>query len=46
MARAVLESIVPAFISFLIGPWSDKFGRKPILLSTFFGELYYFILFQ
>ncbi|XP_031618143.1 uncharacterized protein LOC116337604 [Contarinia nasturtii] len=37
MARAILESIIPAFISFLIGPWSDKFGRKPILLSTFFG---------
>lgn len=38
MCRAILESIIPAFISFLIGPWSDKFGRKPILLSTFFGK--------
>lgn len=38
MARAILENIVPAFISFFIGPWSDLYGRKPILLSTFFGE--------
>lgn len=38
MARAILESIIPAFISVLIGPWSDKFGRRPILLSTFCGE--------
>lgn len=38
MARAVLESIIPAFISVLIGPWSDKFGRRPILLSTFCGK--------
>lgn len=37
MCRGVLESIVPALISFLIGPWSDKFGRKPVLLSAFFG---------
>lgn len=38
MARAVLESIIPAFISILIGPWSDKFGRRPILISTFCGK--------
>lgn len=40
MARIILESIIPAFISFLIGPWSDKFGRKPILVGTFFGTYY------
>lgn len=38
MARALLENIIPAFISFFIGPWSDKYGRKPILISTFFGN--------
>lgn len=37
MSRAVLENIIPAFIGFLIGPWADKYGRKPILLSTFLG---------
>lgn len=38
MSRAILENIIPAFISFFIGPWSDKYGRKPILLSTFLGK--------
>lgn len=38
MSRAILENVIPAFISFFIGPWSDKYGRKPILLSTFFGK--------
>lgn len=37
MSRAILENIVPAFISLFVGPWSDKYGRKPILLSTFTG---------
>lgn len=40
MCRAILENIIPAFISFLIGPWSDKFGRKPVLLSTSLGKWY------
>lgn len=38
MSRAILENIIPAFISFFLGPWSDKYGRKPILLSTFCGK--------
>lgn len=44
MSRAILENIVPAFISLFIGPWSDKYGRKPILLSTFAG--YFFVYFM
>lgn len=38
MGRGILESIIPAFVSFLIAPWSDKFGRRPILLCAFFGK--------
>lgn len=38
MGRGILESILPAFFSFLIAPWSDKFGRRPILLCAFFGK--------
>lgn len=38
MVRAVLENIIPAIISFFIGPWSDRYGRKPILISAFLGE--------
>lgn len=37
MARSLLESIIPAIVSLFIGPWSDKFGRRPIVLTTFTG---------
>lgn len=37
MSISLLQSIVPALLSLFIGPWSDKFGRKPVLNSTFFG---------
>ncbi|EDW89467.2 proton-coupled folate transporter [Drosophila yakuba] len=40
MISSMLESTVPAIVSLFLGPWSDKFGRRPILLSTFTG---YFI---
>ncbi|XP_055609407.1 tetracycline resistance protein, class C-like [Uranotaenia lowii] len=38
MARSLIDSIIPALCSMFIGPWSDKYGRKPILLSTFIGS--------
>lgn len=38
MISSMLESTVPAIVSLFLGPWSDKFGRRPILLSTFTGE--------
>ena len=37
MTQTMIESIIPAFISLFIGPWSDKFGRKPVILSTSIG---------
>ncbi|KAH8373068.1 hypothetical protein KR009_011225 [Drosophila setifemur] len=37
MTTSLLESIIPAFVSLFLGPWSDKFGRRPILLTTFTG---------
>lgn len=39
MATSLLESIIPAFVSLFLGPWSDKFGRRPVLLTTFTGYL-------
>lgn len=39
MAISLLESIMPAFVSLFIGPWSDKFGRRPILLTVFTGKI-------
>ncbi|XP_055627244.1 proton-coupled folate transporter [Toxorhynchites rutilus septentrionalis] len=38
MAKSLIESIIPALCSMFIGPWSDKYGRKPVLLSTFIGS--------
>lgn len=35
--RAILENIVPALFSLFIGPWSDRYGRKPVLLCSFSG---------
>jgi len=43
MISSMLESTVPAIVSLFLGPWSDKFGRRPILLSTFTGERKYYI---
>lgn len=38
MARAVIEAVIPVFCSFMIGPWSDKHGRKPVLIACFIGN--------
>ncbi|XP_011182949.2 tetracycline resistance protein, class C [Zeugodacus cucurbitae] len=35
MTSSVISSVLPAFLSLFIGPWSDKFGRRPILVATF-----------
>ncbi|XP_011183040.2 tetracycline resistance protein, class C-like [Zeugodacus cucurbitae] len=35
----VINSIIPAFLTLLSGPWSDKFGRRPALVSTFTAVL-------
>jgi MFS transporter, PCFT/HCP family, solute carrier family 46 (folate transporter), member 1 len=40
MARTLIESIIPAIASLFIGPWSDKYGRKPIMLATFSGYFF------
>ncbi|XP_058828288.1 tetracycline resistance protein, class D-like isoform X2 [Topomyia yanbarensis] len=44
MAKSLIESIIPALCSMFIGPWSDKYGRKPILLSTFIGSFFSYSL--
>uniref|UniRef100_A0A0K8W010 Proton-coupled folate transporter n=2 Tax=Bactrocera latifrons TaxID=174628 RepID=A0A0K8W010_BACLA len=35
MTSSVISSVLPAFLSLFIGPWSDKFGRRPVLVATF-----------
>lgn len=37
MVTNVFTNVVPALWSFFLGPWSDKFGRKPIFISTMAG---------
>ncbi|KAH8355703.1 hypothetical protein KR200_010257 [Drosophila serrata] len=39
MVSSIIESTMPAIVSLFLGPWSDKFGRRPILLSTLTGYL-------
>lgn len=40
MARTIVESLLPALVSLFIGPWSDKFGRKPLIVSTLIGKCF------
>lgn len=37
MVESMANSILPAVLNLFIGPWSDRFGRKPVLLVTFIG---------
>lgn len=37
MTTSLINSIIPAVFSLFLGPWSDKFGRKKVLIATFFG---------
>uniref|UniRef100_A0A182PGG7 Major facilitator superfamily (MFS) profile domain-containing protein n=1 Tax=Anopheles epiroticus TaxID=199890 RepID=A0A182PGG7_9DIPT len=38
MAKSLVESIIPALGSMFIGPWSDRYGRKPVIVSCFTGS--------
>ncbi|XP_076753611.1 putative peptidoglycan muropeptide transporter SLC46 isoform X2 [Xylocopa sonorina] len=45
MTKSIIESIVPALLSLFLGPWSDIYGRKPIMLSGYIGlSLLYLII--
>lgn len=37
VAKQLIESIVPGVLSLFLGPWSDRFGRKPVIMSSLFG---------
>lgn len=45
LARNMIDSVVPAILSFFIGPWSDKYGRKPIILWSLFGYTFMYLSF-
>lgn len=45
MCRSLIEAIMPAIICLFLGPWSDKFGRKPVMLLVSAGYcLTYFLV--
>lgn len=37
MTKSFVETFLGVFICLFIGPWSDKKGRKPVLLSSMAG---------
>lgn len=37
MTSTMLRTFFPAFLSLFVGPWSQKYGRKPVLITTFIG---------
>lgn len=39
MTHRLVGNILPILFSFIVGPWSNKHGRKPILLSSFIGNI-------
>ncbi|XP_058463310.1 proton-coupled folate transporter-like [Malaya genurostris] len=44
MVQSIIYSILPAVLNLFIGPWSDQFGRKPVLLVTFVGCVFSYLL--
>lgn len=43
MTSTLLQSLIPSIISLFIGSWSDKFGRKPVILSSFVGYFLFYV---
>lgn len=38
MRRSFVELLVPGLLSFFVGPWSDTFGRKPLMMVASAGN--------
>ncbi|XP_057320091.1 tetracycline resistance protein, class D-like [Microplitis mediator] len=39
MSKSLMTSILPSFLILFLGPWSDKYGRKPLLIIGTFVPL-------
>lgn len=37
MVKSLIETVIPATISFFLGPWSDINGRKPLIIGSVIG---------
>ncbi|KAL5286085.1 hypothetical protein ACFFRR_007652 [Megaselia abdita] len=44
MTKIVCESVFPAIIGLFVGTWSNKYGRKPMMLTSFIGFAFIFII--
>ncbi|KZC10334.1 PREDICTED: proton-coupled folate transporter-like [Dufourea novaeangliae] len=44
--KTFIESIFPALLSLFLGPWSDKHGRKPILIAGYIGVSLTYLIFS
>ncbi|XP_011496068.1 PREDICTED: proton-coupled folate transporter-like [Ceratosolen solmsi marchali] len=40
--KSCIETIFPTIMSLFLGPWSDKNGRKPLLIFPFTGLILYY----
>lgn len=37
MCKSFVDGLIPALMSLFMGPWSDKYGRKPLLIAGYLG---------
>uniref|UniRef100_A0A0C9QV57 Slc46a1_3 protein n=1 Tax=Fopius arisanus TaxID=64838 RepID=A0A0C9QV57_9HYME len=44
LSKSLIEGILPAIFSLFLGPWSDRYGRKPILIAAFTGPFIRFVM--
>ncbi|XP_044580337.1 proton-coupled folate transporter-like [Cotesia glomerata] len=44
MCTSIMRSIFPAMLILFFGPWSDKYGRKPLILIGYFVSLCRYII--
>lgn len=38
ISRSVIKGTLPALLILFLGPWSDKYGRKPLIIAGYFGN--------
>lgn len=39
MSSVIISAILPPIMCFFFGPWTDVYGRKPLLLTTLAGNI-------
>ncbi|KAL0113780.1 hypothetical protein PUN28_012713 [Cardiocondyla obscurior] len=44
MSKFFMESVSPSLLVLFLGPWSDKYGRKPVILSGYISTSLNYLL--